>query len=79
MSIQSFSKSEKAVIQKYISLGTCFITIHDLNKNKVMLDENGLHSLEAREIIQFIDKSMLYGPSGFQLSEDVYKLFLKEK
>lgn len=76
---QSFSKSEKAVIQKYVAKGTCFITLHDLNKGRIILDENGLHSLEARGIIQFVDRSMSYGPSGFQLSEDIYKLFLIEK
>ncbi len=78
INLKSYSQTERDVINVFISNGSCFLTLSDLRKGKVEVDEHGLDSLVARGIIEFIDGSMGDGPTGFQLSEDVYKLFLEK-
>lgn len=43
------------------------------------VDGAGLDSLVARGIVEFIDGSFEFHPTGFQLDEEVYKVFLQKK
>jgi hypothetical protein len=75
--LNSYSKNEKDVIGVFVQNGTCFLSFSDLKRSNIELDSMGLDSLVARRVVEFIDNSGLSGPSGFQLSENVYKIFLQ--
>ena len=40
---------------------------------------NKVDSLIARGVVEFIDGSFMFHPTGFQLDEEVYKVFLQKK
>jgi len=64
--LNSYSKNELETINFFIKNG------------KIKISDTGLDSLVARNIIEFIDRSMGDGPTGFQLQESVYKNFLNK-
>lgn len=71
-----YSDLEKGVILAFTRTGTCFLTLKDLEKGKHEISSDGLDSLVARGIVEFVDNSFGTGPTGFQLQEDVYRMFL---
>jgi len=72
-----YSQLETSVISAFVDKGTSFLVLSDLQKGKYGdVDSDGLDSLVARGVIEFIDNSWGEGPTGFQLREDVYRLFL---
>lgn len=76
--IKSFSQPEKEVIQTFIANGTSYIALSDLRNGEYDFDNKAFDSLVTRGVIDFQDRSMGDGPSGFQLNIEVYKLFLSQ-
>ncbi|PIZ47020.1 hypothetical protein CO180_02145 [candidate division WWE3 bacterium CG_4_9_14_3_um_filter_41_6] len=75
----SYSDIEKTVINTFVSHGTCFIKLSAVRNGIFGKDSEGLDSLVSRGVIQFDDRSLGEGPSGFYLNEDEYKFFLSSK
>lgn len=79
LKINSYSEIEKKVISVFIDNGICFLEHKALQRGDYHIDETGLDSLVSREVIEFIDGSFAFHPTGFQLNEEVYKVFLQKK
>lgn len=78
LSKKYYSDLEQSVISAFTKNGTCFLVLKDLEKGKYEVDSNGLDSLVARGVVEFVDRSFGDGPTGFQLQEDVYRMFLNK-
>lgn len=79
LEINSYSEIEKKVISVFVDNGICFLEHKALQRGKYEVDEGGLDSLVARGVVEFIDGSFAFHPTGFQLNEEVYKVFLQRK
>lgn len=73
-----YSNLELSVISVFTNNGTCFLVLKDLEKGKFKVDSDGLDSLVARGVVEFVDRSFGDGPTGFQLNEEVYRMFLNK-
>ena len=73
-----YSDLEQSVISEFVNKGTCFLVLKDLEKGKYKVDSDGLDSLVSRGVIEFVDRSFGDGPTGFQLQEEVYRMFLNK-
>jgi len=73
-----YSNLEQSVIRAFTETGTCFLSLKDLEKGRYEVDSDGLDSLVARGVIEFVDRSFGDGPTGFQLQENVYRMFLNK-
>jgi len=73
-----YSDLEQGVISAFTKNGTCFLVLKDLEKGKFDVDSDGLDSLVARGVVEFVDRSFGDGPTGFQLNEEVYRMFLNK-
>jgi len=73
--LASYSESEISVIKVFINRGSCFLPLSDLRKGDVHIDQIGFDSLMARRVIEFVERGIGDGPTGFQLDEDLYKSF----
>jgi hypothetical protein len=72
-----YSDLEKDVILTFTQNGTCFLQLSEIRDGRYnTMDAAGVDSLVSRGVIEFVDRSFGDGPTGFQLKEDVYKLFL---
>ena len=71
-----YSELERSVIFAFVETGTCFLVLKDMRRGKYKVDSDGLDSLVARGVVEFVDRSFGDGPTGFQLREDVYRMFL---
>lgn len=79
LKINGYSETEKRVISVFVDNGICFLEQKALQREKYEINEEGLDSLVARGVVEFIDGSFAFHPTGFQLNEEVYKLFLQRK
>lgn len=77
--INSYSEIEQKVISVFVDNGICFLEHKALRRGDYNVDGAGLDSLVARGIVEFIDGSFEFHPTGFQLDEEVYKVFLQKK
>jgi hypothetical protein len=79
LKVNSYSETEQKVISVFVDNGICFLEHNALQRGKYEVDEDGLDSLVARGVVEFIDGSFAFHPTGFQLNEEVYKVFLQRK
>ena len=57
LSKKYYSELEQGVISAFTGAGTCFLTLKDLEKGKHDVSSDGLDSLVARGVIEFVDNS----------------------
>jgi len=74
--IKNFSSSELKIINQFIKAGSCFLSINNIKKGCIPLDEAGLDSLISRGIIEFQDIGGGLG-AGYYFDKDLYISLLK--